>query len=239
MIISGLSETRGNVNALHSTQDVRNLKLWSWIWAESETRFIQIGAVPLLSWFSLSPGGLQVLDHLLQPRERDVDGAGGRGGGAPGGSGLCHRGPARLLTFQQMTTNVPPGGGGGGAQSMGGGSISQNIILWQARRSDDGGVYKLFFYRFDQSTFVIPLWGFRKKRCNSRIETLLCSETRSAPCLICFKLIVSVFWLLFDSTHSVELNSSFHIHRILYWVEASSQWNHSVDWRWEKQPLTA
>lgn len=169
MITSGLTEIGANVeavNALQSAHAVTNLTLYSWILAKSETRFIQIAAVPLLSCFSLSPGGLQVLDHLLQPREGDVDGAGGRGGRALGRSGLCHRGPARLLTFQQMTTNVPRGGGG---QSMGGGSISQNIILWQARRSDAGGVYKLFFYRFDQSTFVIPLWGFRKKRRNSRI----------------------------------------------------------------------
>lgn len=36
------------------------------------------------------------------------------------------------------------------------------------------------------------------------------------------------FWLLFDSTRSVELNSSFHLHRMLYSVEASSQRTHRV-----------
>ncbi|MEQ2212203.1 hypothetical protein XENOCAPTIV_027437, partial [Xenoophorus captivus] len=50
-------------------------------------------------------GCLQVFYHLLQPREGNVDGAGGRGCGALGGPSLLHSHPACLPSFQQMTTN--------------------------------------------------------------------------------------------------------------------------------------
>ena len=53
-----------------------------------------------MTWCNFFPSGcLQVFNHLLQPRERNMDGVGRRGGRAFGRPSLFHHHPACLSSF--------------------------------------------------------------------------------------------------------------------------------------------
>lgn len=117
-----------------------------------------------------------------------------------------------------MTTNPTTGCPGWGAgQRLGGGAqisktVVNNFSKYPLVRLK-GEVYKLFFYWFDQEHFrycLLDVWKKWKENSVTHVFKLIC-VMRNGPfhILSWFDLIVSVFWLLFYSTHSVELHYSF------------------------------